>query len=128
MKNFSINKIKGIDASMETSLLDYGFAWILSDDNSEYKFYYRISGHDESSIFDIAFQPADLDVQSEFDWIDDWSQILNYTGMTLDEFLGRELPYVLYDLLSYYGYENIFGNAYTGYKYLPNINRFKNIY
>lgn len=128
MKNFNMNNICGIDASIQISLFEYGFAWILSSDKSEYKFYYSVSGHCNNSVFDFSFQPADLNVKSEVDWIEDWTQIFNYAGMTESEFFSRELPYVLYDLLQYYGYENVFGSAYNGYKYLSNIKRFKNIY
>lgn len=131
MKKFNMNKIEGIDASIEESLVCYGFAWVLSNDKTEYKFYYGTHTDSEGNYdqFDIGFYSAALDVRREFDNLisDDWKSILSFTGMEAAEFFNRELPYIISDLLQYYGYPNIFGDCYSAYKYLPNINRFRSM-
>lgn len=131
MTKFNMNKIEGIDANIEESLFCYGLAWILSDDKSEYKFYYGVHTDHKGNYdqFDIGFYSSDLDVKREFDNLtsDNWKSILSFTSMESADFFNRELPYIISDLLQYYGYINVFGDCYSAYKYLPNINRFQSV-
>lgn len=131
MKKFNMNNIEGQDASIEESLFQYGLAWILSEDKTEYKIYYgiHIDNNGYYDRFDFTFISADLDVYNEYDWIDDWSGIYSFTGLSGVEF--KELPLMdkISTLVGYYGYQNIFGTSYDyGFKYNININRFQAVY
>ena len=49
MKNFNMKNITGMDANIEISLFEYGFAWITSNDGKEIMFYYGI----QSQNYDV---------------------------------------------------------------------------
>jgi hypothetical protein len=129
-----MNNIEGTDTCMETSVFEYGLAWILSDCKTEYKFYYGITKSDDNdcnellyNTFDFSFIQADIDVYKEFDWID-FNDIYAFTGQNKEIFDSLQLPLKIYDIVSFHGPENVFGTSYTtGFKYLANINRFQSI-
>ena len=128
MTRFNISNIEGPDADIETSLFEYGLAWILSNDGKEYRFWSGIR-HDGSYYdrFDWGDLNADLDVYKEFDWAN-FDSVLSFVGLTKDEWDEMDLPYKISDLVSYYGRENVFGECYDhGFKYLPSINRFQSL-
>jgi hypothetical protein len=52
-----------------------------------------------------------LDVQTEFDWAN-FDDVYSFAGMDSIDWNELELPQKISDLLSYYGYENIFGSSY----------------
>jgi hypothetical protein len=129
-RKFNMNNIQGTDIDIDCSLIDYGFAWIESDCKEEYKFYYGISGNDkgEYTRFDWSWLKADIDIYNEYNWIDaeDWNSIYNYVGMDKDSFDEMPLPHKINDLLSYYGFMNIFGESYSeGKLWNANIKRFQ---
>lgn len=131
MKKFNMNNIEGMDASIEESLFCYGLAWILSDDKTEYKFYYGVHADSDGNfdLFDVGFLNADTDVRREFDNLisDDFKAVSEFSGLTIEEFLTQDLPFIIFTLLQYYGYPNVFGDCYSQYKYLSNINRFQSM-
>ena len=125
MKGFNINKMEGTDASLGTSLGEYGLGWILSDDKKEYIFYYGIRCDDEGNYieFDWATLDAGVNVYEEFDWCE-FDEVLTTEGKA--EWNELELPYKVSDLLRHYGYENMFGTSYDGGQaYNANLNRFE---
>ena len=128
-RRFNMSKIQGVDANIETSLMEYHLAWIVSDDEKEIRFWYAYRFEDDDldkPRFDWIDFDTDMDVEKEFDWIDNWEKIIESTEMDNQEWLESELPYKIETLVSCYGFENIFGSTYTyGFKYLPNINRFE---
>jgi len=101
----------GIDACLETSLLEYGIACI--DEGNQTKFLYGIS-YDGSNFdrFDYAFFDSDLDVKKEFDWIKSWGSFYETYGMSESEWGNMRLLDKISDLVSYFGTENIFGSSY----------------
>lgn len=121
-----MNNIEGVDNCIETSLFDYGLAWILSDCKTEYIFYYGISGDNgEYKTFDSSFIAADIDIYKEYDWVN-FEKIYSYTSTDKKDFDTYSLTGQISDLLSYYGYENVFGSSYyEGLIYNANINRFQ---
>ena len=107
--------LTGIDASIEISLGEYGFAW--KEVGGDYHIYYGIACDDNGDYtrFDWADIPKNTGVRKEFDWIteNDWQYFLGFTGFTEEEFLEQPLPYKIWDLYRYFGYLNIFGESYT---------------
>ena len=104
--------LKGIDANIEISLKEYGIAWKEFPDC--YHFYYGISHNGEGyTRFDWCDVPKDTNIQQEFDWVD-WNDIVKYIGTdNINEYLDADIPFIIVDLLSYYGHENVFGTSYT---------------
>jgi len=110
------SRLEGMDADLETSLKEYGLAWIETDD--EFLFYYGIDygplndeyddGMEGYIKFDFCSLSKDWDFKNEFNWVD-WKGIESYIGMNFDDLTFTQK---ISDLLSYYGYENIFGSTY----------------
>jgi hypothetical protein len=123
LKNFRILKalgFKGPDASLRTSLDDYGFAWLSlphgipvnKQPEPLYLFVYRRSGR----TFDRATIPANVNVFREYDWID-WQEFLGPLGMEPDDFNAMPLPMRIYEIFTHYGAESTFGSSYwEGFK------------
>lgn len=108
MENYELT---GIDASIEISLKEYGFAWIKKE--NETIFYYGINTNgDEFIKFDSCSLNNDLDIKKEFNWIKDWDKIYSFLGTNKSEFFEFPLEYQLYELNNYYGHMNIFGETY----------------
>ena len=104
------NKLEGVDCNIEISLKEYGFAWI--EQEKEYIFYYGISHNgEEFDFFDYGSIPVDLDILKEYDWID-LESVLNTVGSSKEDWLAMCLPNQIFDLVNYYGFENIFGTSY----------------
>jgi len=103
---------EGIDADLETSLFEYGLIWKLTD--GEYKFIYGVGYNDdgeEYNRFDWATEEADIDPKEEWNFAD-WGDICFFVGQTETKFFAQPLPQIVFDLILYYGYENIFGSSY----------------
>ena len=115
---FNANKLEGVDASVDISLGEYGFGWIKSDCGTEYQFWYgtKIDDHGDFIAFDWCSYGAKTDVKEEWCWAE-WDEIFMHLGIEnleedQNEWFGLELPQKVYDLLNYYGYENMFGSTY----------------
>jgi hypothetical protein len=101
------SKLEGMDADIEISLKEHGIAWI--ETKEECLFYYGvIYGEEEWERFDVCSLNKGLDFKKEFDWID-WDSINSYIGMNFDDLT---FPQKIADLITYYGYQNIFGDSY----------------
>lgn len=98
---------RGMDASLRISLFEYNLAWLELPTN-ETLFVYSIGHHGR---FDRCKLRNDLDARKEWNWVE-WPEILAYTGLTEKDFFARPLQCVVYDLMNYYGYENVFGTSY----------------
>jgi len=101
------NKIQGPDACIETSLKEFGCAWIESE--NDVLFYYGIAFDDEYTKFDFCTFDKNTNIKDEFDWIDNWNEINDYIGMNITDL---SFPYQILELYRYYGYQNIFGECY----------------
>ena len=109
----------GVDACIETSLFEYGLAW-KEESKDSYLFYYGIKYGDQGDYvtFDHCQLTKPESIFIEFDWVN-WESFLNTLGLTKSEFLMRDFPFQISDLLGYYGYENIFGSSYwEGFSFL----------
>ena len=100
----------GIDACLATSLFEYGMAWKEDDKQIEFIYGIGLKGEDYNR-FDRCSFALDLDVYKEFDWAD-FEEVESFTEGTRGNFDALPLPQKIYDLVSYYGFENIFGSSY----------------
>lgn len=102
------NKIQGPDVDIETSLKEYGFAWIESD--NDVLFYYGIAFDDKEFIkFDFCTFDKNTDIKEEFDWINNWDEINDYIGMNITDL---SFPNQILELYRYYGHQKCFGECY----------------
>ena len=114
---YDYRAFNGIDASLDISLFEYGLIW--KRIGKDYKFIYGV-GFDKDCAevnynqFDYAFLPIDVDILDEYSWAD-FTGVLSFVGMSMDEWLKMPLPQKIFDLISYYGYEEIFGSNYGGF-------------
>ncbi len=114
----------GTDVDLATSLYEYGLVWKYIKKEDEYRFYYTVIREEEPNKckFDWGCVSASIDFWEEYSWVNDDDKVsfLNFVGMTIDEFNDQELPYKINDLVSYYGYENVFGSCYDGFSITTN--------
>jgi len=100
----------GTDACLAISLFEYGLAW--KEEENQIEFIYGIGMEDcDYNRFDRGSFDLGLDVRKEFDWAD-FNEVESFIGLTSQEFDALPLPQKISDLVSYYGFENIFGSRY----------------
>ena len=100
----------GTDACLAISLFEYGSAW--KEDDKQIEFIYGISLDGSNyNRFDRCSFDLDLDVRKEFDWAD-FNEVESFVGLTSEKFDELSLSQKIYDLVSYYGFENVFGSTY----------------
>lgn len=106
-----MRNLEGPDVSIETSLQEYGFAWEIGE--TETTFFYGID-HDGTAYtrFDWTDLENNLDICSEYEWAD-FDAIVQFVGMSRENWEKIPLVQKIYDLLSYYGTENVFSPFYT---------------
>ena len=121
LKQLQDQGFDGIDASLETSLFEYGLVWSKTDrqDQNEYKVIFGV-GYDEDTCefdsFDMGFI-----TESEFESMqgEDWfnlNQVLDFIGCSSDDCTGLHFPEGISDAISYHGAENILGSSYSNFK------------
>jgi len=112
-QDYDHTKLTGMDADLETSLKEYGFAWIETDE--QFLFYYGINYVENSycdmdyNRFDFNVMDKKLDIKKEYDWIENWNDVNSYIGCDI---MDEELPRQIHDLFNYYGKDCIFGSTY----------------
>jgi len=103
---------KGIDASVEISLFEYGIA--IKEIGESYNIIYGINQNDKRfNKFDQIFMKKD-DINNFInnnDWIKK-DEFFSYTGITEKNYQSLDILNKIYDLFQYYGAENIFGCNY----------------
>lgn len=117
--------LTGNDASLETSLKEYGLAWIENKVTSKVLFYYGIRMDKEEYVrFDFSELDLDVNVETEWNWAcgqgeTPFAELMSFVGMTYAEWSKGSITQKVTDLLSYYGFENVFGSSYwEGLTYL----------
>lgn len=106
-QDYKHDELTGNDVNIETSLKEYGLAWIETEE--EYLFYYGIQHTGEEwYMFDFCSFPKNMDIRKEFDFVE-WDKVNAFIGGDIMEY---SLPQQISDLVSYYGAENIFGSSY----------------
>jgi len=113
---------EGIDADLATSLFEYGLIWKkgIEGHENDYHFIFGVgvNNYDEYNLFDWGDLDINTNVINEFNWIDDddWKQVFRFVGLDKNEFFDRDLPFIVYDLVQYFGTINIFGGSYYPFK------------
>jgi len=113
----------GIDANLAISLYEYGMIWAkrIKDHENDYHFIYGVgmgknteTGETEYNQFDHADIPINCNLEEEYNWVK-WNGVNSFVGYDILETVKNNpdfLPQAIHDLVSYYGYENIFGSSY----------------
>lgn len=105
---------RGTDASLETSIFEYDFAWRELEEPDEHGddhiFLYRLTGR-EGARFDRVSMGSARDLRKEYGWVD-WSSFLSTVGSSSEDWDALPYAHRVYDLMNVYGYENIFGSSY----------------
>ena len=110
LKDYDHIKLTGMDVDIETSLKEYGLAWVETDD--EYLFYYGIDSAEnecnevEYTRFDFSTMYKDVNIKEDYCWIENWDGINSFLG---SDIMDMDLKNQIHALLNYYGHDNIFG-------------------
>ena len=101
---------EGVDKGLEISLFEYSLAWKVLEESNEILFIYKIP----NGNFDRCTFTLGTDVKKEFNWMKEkeWKSFLGFLGLDQEDFDGMPLAWKIKDLVSFYGYENIFGTSY----------------
>lgn len=111
-QEYNHENLTGIDVNIEISLKEYGIAWIETE--TDILFYYGINtgvndcGDMDYIAFDFCSIDKNIDIKSEYDWAD-FDAVNDFVG---GGFFDQDITMQIFDLLQYYGYENIFGSTY----------------
>jgi len=106
---------EGVDADLTTSLQEYGIAW--KRRGKDWHFIYGVgmteneNGEPEYNLFDWADIPVGTDPRDEWNFVN-WKAVAECSGMTELKLLEMPLTYIVETLVSYYGYEDVFGSSY----------------
>ena len=97
--------VKGLDANIETSLVEYGLAWVEIEDGIEF-----IVGSNTDN--DYNYIEFFIQTMTEDDYSGLWEyaeikQIAEYAGKTIEE-MKEFTPSNVYTAVSYLGIENVF--------------------
>ena len=103
---------KGTDASLETSLFEYGLVWGTNEhckEKDEYHFIYlsTITPAGKNLFGSAYFTKKDFEELLDEDWVR-LDSVLEYAGQTKTDFLNN-FPYSVCDVIAYYGTANVLG-------------------
>lgn len=111
----TIEKLKsegfqGVDADLDTSLIEYGLAWKIDVDDNDITFIYDVDG--DGTRFNHSHIDADVDVMKKWGWVK-WEKDIfpQYEGGK-EEFLANPIAWQIHELFLSYGWEEIFGTCY----------------
>lgn len=105
----------GQDCNIETALYEYGLLWLYNPNAREYHFIYKAA-----DVFDTVSYSIDIDPAKEFNWVN-WHDMAGFTGISINEIWHQPLFLLVADLLSYYGYLNVFGDCHHPFNTINDI-------
>jgi hypothetical protein len=112
-KEYEKQGYEGTDINLDTALNEYGLIWKKFNratkkgfKKGEYIFRY-INNYNELDWAGNIHETTDP--RKEFSWVE-WQEVFDFTGMSPDEFFKQDIPYIVVELVNYYGTENVFGN------------------
>ena len=120
LSNLEKEGFEGVDLSLEISLFEYGLIWRKEETGNQYLMYFGVGVNSEGeySTFNNGWYPATVErALNDLHWVN-WSKILKYTGWDVEEFervldTGVFPPMMYFDLMRYYGSEEVFGTFYS---------------
>jgi hypothetical protein len=102
---------EGVDISLEISLFEYGFVCAENKADADFFVLFKV----DEDQFDFGFiKESELDsLINGHGWMSskDIESFLDRNGTTKEIWLANSFVYKLGDILSYYGYQNIFGTS-----------------
>jgi hypothetical protein len=110
----SYKNYTGIDASIEISLFEYGLIWNKNKNCGQDEYYFICDTYLKDKQGNKLFGSYYLSKQDLISMFDDWASKLDmekFTGECFDTWI-ESFPYCVYDMIQYYGYQNIFGTEY----------------
>lgn len=116
LSDYEKQGFKGIDAGLNISLFDYGLIWGKDKQCKEDEYIFIYKHPIIENRFDYGYMTK-KDFVNDF-WFEDENiqKIETFTGLTKAE-LMESFPASVYDILNYYGPENVFGSSYDeGFK------------
>ena len=116
----------GTDASLDISLLEYGLlARTWESEKYTYQFIYATQWNDYAVIqsFDVTVL-SNNEINEIFDDLNNDNGLLEFVGMNETEWKELDPVHKVYDLINYYGTQNIFGNSYGGYMTDAELNEY----
>lgn len=119
LEDYEKEGYQGQDASLDISLYEYGLIW--KQEKDDIKFIYGIgTGFPDGNYnkFDYGFVPINVNPKEEWNWAN-WDELADHESMFVDELLEMQLPDLVNALVSYYGYENVFGTSTGGFEIWP---------
>jgi hypothetical protein len=106
---------QGCDASLDTSLFEYGLA-VKTNDDGTYDIIYGVESDEGQYVkFEIYSQYSESDFPSDMGWFQ-VSDVARFSGLTEDEYLKQPMLMRLSDAVAYYGYNNMFGETYSSFE------------
>ena len=113
--DYDHSTMTGMDVDIETSLKEYGLAWIETDTDILFYFGIEYGPNDDLQEEWIKFDFRSIDkktnVFEEYAWAD-FPAMLQTAGFTREEYENEPLELQIEDLFRYYGAEEIFGSSY----------------
>jgi hypothetical protein len=101
---------EGLDIDIGESVFGYGVVWKKIPEINAILFVYRIDdGLELENRYDRSYIDINTDVE-EWDWVD-FEEVANFVGLSKKEWLESDLVFKVINLLSYYGYRNVFGES-----------------
>lgn len=112
-----VKEFEGIDADIETSLKEYGLAWV--EDDKYYYVWYGCEYNEKDGYirFSSSTIGKDEDISEYNPDNDDFSNVIEYVGTTEKEWDDHSFMIKIEILVSYHGAYDILGSPCTGYTY-----------
>jgi hypothetical protein len=99
---------EGADACLMISLFEYSLAWKKEEKETLFIYGIKTGKNGDCIRFDRCSLNSDTVPESEWNWAD-WEEVSSFMGAPV---LDLPLPEIVSALLSYYGFENVFGSSY----------------
>lgn len=107
VKRLSEKAWHGTDVNLEISLFEYDLIWKEKKDKFQFV---HICSHRKG--FSFGYFKKNLDFLKAFNWVN-WDIFLSSLGdINFDEWNKLPFGYKIFDLVNYYGIENVFGTDY----------------
>ena len=110
LENYSIEEVfkgfQGVDVSLEVSLLEYGLIWTDQTEDCE-----------EDELFFIAkisdnFYETGYVSHDTLDFVEDEEGFFKFLGESKEEWLNKDLGMKVYDVVNYFGAQELFYSYY----------------
>jgi hypothetical protein len=111
----SYKNYTGIDASIEISLFEYGLIWNKNKNCGQDEYYFIYDTYLKDKQDNKLFGSSYLSKQDLIDMFDSWAEKSTIEYLTMESFDTwiESFPYCVYDMVHYYGTDNVFSTDYN---------------